>query len=114
MEASFEFFPEWQGNPVLAHVEITVIPDSPVVVDSGEEYYAFQIHFDNSGGNCSGCETPTCFILNSLAVFTSSQDEGCWTVMDYSNYATWKTAHPDCPFIVPVRESTWGAMKVQY
>ncbi len=115
VQISAEYFPEWQGNPVLAHVEITVTPDSTVTLLAGEEYYAFKVHFDNSGGPCSGCDMPTCFVLNSLAVFSSTEDPGCWTSMDgYGTYSTWQIGHPSCPFIVPVRKSTWGSIKAQY
>jgi hypothetical protein len=84
-------------------------------VDSGTEYYAFQVVINNarsSGGDaCSGCMTPACIILNSIELdeFGSSQAQILTNPVNRS-MVTWQGG--ECQG--GVRNRTFGQIKSIY
>ena len=89
----------------------------------GHNYYAFRYEIAHAKATdpdpCSGCQTPVCIVFNSIRLV---QPPGLGDVVldtsdvnDYAPmYATWQGGPPNCPFVVPVRRSTWGKVKSLY
>jgi len=108
------FVPGFEGNPALARIAVTIRPGeiSTGPLEAGTEYYAFGVEFGNPTTGCNGCDHAACFIVNSL---TLTHSGGIYASdMDYRNYATWQGGPGNCPFIVPIRQTTWGQIKAVF
>ena len=86
---------------------------------ANQEYAAFRLNINSQlttgAGNCPGCLTPVCIVLNRLVV---ARLDGTSLVIENpvspgSQIITWQGTGPDCQ-IVPVRNATWGAVKSLY
>lgn len=111
--ASVLYTPFHDGGLTHARIHVTVTPhpDSTAVITQGQSHYACRIVFQNPDVGCAGCSTPACFIVNQVSVVHAG---GTYYTNDGSDsYATWFLGQGDCPFIVPVKPTTWSAIKAR-
>jgi hypothetical protein len=111
------------GSPNRARLRIQcAVPfDNRGPVDGLTEYYAYKINLlrakTTGTGNCTGCLTPACIVLNDIQLF---QPPEAFNDPDISNplqnnYVTWQaSAVPGCPLSTPARNSSWGQIKSLY
>ncbi len=93
----------------------------PPHLTAGLLYPAFLVGYDvDFGVNewCLGCEQPACIVLDKVEVwgFDATPHEVI-TTPDVRRWVTWQgggIAGAVCPAAVPVRNSTWGAVKRLY
>jgi hypothetical protein len=63
------------ANRARIRVVCAIGIDSGSPVDSGSEYYAFQLLFNNARSDeCSGCLSPACIILDSIDLYQPGSD----------------------------------------
>jgi hypothetical protein len=110
---------EFQHYTRLRVVMSCALPQQVEIVP-GQEYYAFEIRISNAHTTgpdaCTGCNLGACIVLNEIVL---SRTNGAAVVLtnpadDYM--AVWQSSslgYP-CPFIVPVKASTWGQIKATY
>ena len=87
---------------------------------AAQEYFAFNANINNAKsvgtGNCAGCSTPVCIVLNSINVVAGAATHdlvsGGATAAD-SDKATWQGVGPSCA-LVPTKNATWGQVKALY
>lgn len=93
--------------------------DSPATLETDLEYYGMMLRIDfaHTVGEdaCSGCLTPATLVLNETKVIQAAGlgDLRLQNPLD-RNSVTWQPAMPYPCTSVPVRNSTWGAIKGQY
>jgi hypothetical protein len=97
---------------------------------AGQEYFSANITINHAKtvgtGACSGCTVPMCIVFGSQKVTTpvAANDRiltGATNGVD-SYYATWQGgysipiggADKSCPYPVPTRRTSWGAVKTLY
>lgn len=98
------------------------------ILEPGQEYFAFSLLINNAktvgSGSCTGCSVPACLVFNSIKLTTGSAPDdriisGATNNAD-SFFATWQGVSPvppagkPCPWPVPVKKQTWGAVKSLY
>lgn len=100
-------------------VAASVLPEDAVALDADAPYTAARILLrTNNTTDCEGCLIPACLVFNSLLLRRlpgSSVEEVVLSGAESagSNMVTWQGAGADCQS-VPVRRSTWGAVKALY
>ncbi len=100
-------------------VAASVLTDDAVALDADVSYTACRILLrTNNTMTCDGCQLQACLVFNSLLLRRlpgSSVEEVLLSVAESSgaNQVTWQGAGADCQS-VPVRRSTWGAVKALY
>lgn len=91
-------------------------PGTPL--DPGLEYFAFALDIDHQktagAGACAGCDQPACIVLNGIHLYPPSGPRVDLTNPAESYMLQWQSTVPNCPFIVPARRTTWGAVKAIY
>jgi len=103
-----------------ARMVIAIATPAPGPIDADVEYYSGNIVISNTktvGTNsCAGCSDPVCIVLNSVKI-TQGIGVGDFTlstpVTANSNMVTFQGTGADCN-AVPVRNTTWGAVKSLY
>ncbi len=94
--------------------------DAWAPVESGVEYYAFRIAITRDKtvgfGACGGCLAPVAILVSDIKL-TQPAGVGDYRIQNSAdrNYVSWQGGDPwqSCLY-VPVRNSTWGAIKSQY
>jgi hypothetical protein len=91
---------------------------TPAALQAGEEHYAFKIQIARSNtAACAGCQVNACLVLNEMRL-TPGEGQGdvIYTNPATNYYVTWQGVNqsPPCPFVVPTRQSSWGALKSLY
>lgn len=101
-------------------IQCAVPFDNRVALDATTEYDAFRINLGRSKsagtGSCAGCTAHACIILNSIQLFQPpalANDPELYGPID-RNFVLWQGSLPGCPFIVPVRATSWGRVKNLY
>jgi hypothetical protein len=114
-----------RGGANQAHfaASYAVRSDSARTLDAGTLYYGIQLLISNDRtifpGNCAGCGTPACLVLNSVRLLRHPSDSPPVVTLDTpgagnANRATWHgDGEADC-IAVPVRARTWGQIKALY
>jgi len=104
----------WDSARILVFVNMSAQVAQPVA--SGTEYHAFTVRIrnDNTVGGCAGCNYPACIVLNEIRLITVNSGDVVITNPLMSNYLQWQADVPNCPFIVPVQNRTWGQVKTMY
>ncbi len=108
---------------LAAAISSDVFPD----LAAGVEYFSFVVSINNVktvGGACAGCSLPACIILSSmrLTTHTPETDRNLFgpTNGTDSFFTSWQGPVPippgglPCPWPVPARQKTWGAVKSLY
>jgi hypothetical protein len=113
-QTTFAYEPSPSGDWAMSRIEVFVNASagSPIALEAGKEYYAYQMVFGNPDQGCDGCSLAACFVLNGLVIYHDGT--ASFTDMDYSNWCRWQGGQPDCPFIVPTQPATWGKVKALY
>lgn len=112
---------EASPSPDRFRVRFDWARDLPGAIVANTLYTGFSLgmdtaqSFDEGFGVCVGCNVPACAVLNSLEVYSFTNDrvaiiEG----PDARNFATWQGGTGDCPGATPSKSSTWGAVKALY
>jgi hypothetical protein len=117
-------------GPSSARVFMTQAVQNELAVDldPGMEYVAFNLTINNAktvgSGACGGCSVPVCLVLNYIELTTISPPATLTLNLaangTNSHFATWQGPVPvppgghECPWPVPVRRETWGAVKSLY
>ena len=125
------------GGPNTADINIANAVSLDLVQDlvAGQEYGVVRLTITNAKTvgtpSCAGCADAACIIINSVDMF-SAVDNGALHIFMFgptngtdSNYVTWQggagitvdwngSPISGCPDAVPVRKSTWGAVKALY
>jgi hypothetical protein len=98
----------------------TGAPTAPIV-NAGALYPAFKLSLDPDAGvntGCTGCEQPTCLVVNSIEVFGFATGEDYTiTNADSRQYVTWQggaIGGAGCPAATPSQNKTWGSVKALY
>ena len=114
--------PRGGANQARIKAGVGVLPSDPRILAADTPYNAVRIGIvtiqTTDTGACTGCAGKACLVLNSIwikrvpgaeggDVFVSTPGAG------QANWATWQGAGADCA-AVPVRRSTWGAVKSLY
>lgn len=101
---------------------VSAVPfDNRIPVDSSSEYAAFRVSLQRARsappGNCAGCSTPMCLVLNSITLYQPPEAGNDPVVSGSVNadYVTWQAASvPNCPLSTPTQSRTWGQVKSLY
>ena len=88
---------------------------------ANQEYFLFNVVVTNSSttdpGGCAGCNVPVCIVLNSIRLANTSAQTLVTLTTPLSpgvNFATWQGGTgADC-MAVPVKRTTWAAVKGLY
>jgi hypothetical protein len=108
--------------PYIARLRMVgaVAPSDSVAISPSTEYYAFEIFINQRKsvgvGSCDGCATAACIELRSIQLSQANRPtaEPAITQTDQNKFVTYNGAHVgDCAY-VPVRNSSWGALKAIY
>ena len=88
-------------------------------VTPGVEYYAFKVLIDSDrtvgSPSCAGCDISACIVLNSIKLVQAGGAGSFFMASPASSYMlNWQSKILDCPFVVPARNRTWGAVKTLY
>lgn len=88
-------------------------------IDGATEYFAFALSIDHRATTepqeCTGCTKPTCIVLNEINLTQSTGEGDVRLTSPHSSYqATWQGGFLGCPFVVPIRASSWGTIKSLY
>lgn len=109
----------WGFNGARLRV-VAAIPSNAVApTDENTEYYAFRVTIRNDAttgaGSCAGCGSSVCIILNSL-LLAQPLGVGDFTLSNplTNNYLHWQGDVANCPFVVPVKQKSWGQVKALY
>ena len=114
----------WTISPTVesqhARMVIAIATASPGPIDADVEYFSGNVTINNTKtvgtGACAGCADPVCIVLNSVKI-TQGVGIGDFTlstpVSANSNMVTFQGTGADCN-AVPVRNTTWGAVKGLY
>lgn len=100
-------------------VAASVLTEDAVALDADVPYTAARVLLrTNNTTDCAGCAGAACLVFNSLLLRRlpgSSVEEVLLSVAQSpgSNMVTWQGAGADCQS-VPVRRSSWGAVKALY
>ncbi len=87
---------------------------------ANQDYFLFNVVIDNFSttdpGGCAGCTMPVCVVLNSIRILNVSSSVTQLTAAQVpgSNFATWQGGSGANCTAVPVKRSTWGAVKALY
>jgi len=108
-------------NRARLRVQYAIPIDQASALDENTEYYSYKVNLlrakTTGSGNCAGCSTPACIVLNSIQLF-QPPDQANDPELDNpinSNYVTWQGASvPGCPLSTPTHSSTWGQVKSLY
>ena len=111
----------FSGNANRARIMalFSVAPLAAGPLDSGLEYYAFNLLITNAKtvgtGACAGCANKVCLVLNSIKL-TQPVGVGNFVISDEatSRTATWQSEVAATCIPVPVRNRTWGSVKALY
>jgi hypothetical protein len=93
--------------------------EPPVQLSGGVEYYAFSMLVSHAGtvgaDACAGCDVPLCLAHGGLWVYASATSTGRGFYGPSGNdVLTWNGySHADC-HPTPVRNRTWGQIKIHY
>lgn len=99
--------------------------DNPAPVTAGTLYSALVMQLntvgswdEGFGGECPGCGTPACFVLQAVEIYTSSIPgiAANLTSADVRNWATYQGGGfgAGCPGETPSKSATWGSVKALY
>ena len=121
--------PQFEAANVALIKAINAVPQADAMdLLGGVEYFDFNLLINNvktvGTGNCAGCSTPVCSVLNSIRVV----DRGDVSARQIttpsapgSNFVTWQGGGvpvvggvSGCPAATPVKRSTWGSVKSLY
>ena len=111
------------GGPNRARmlIQAAVPIDNRGPVDPALEYAAARVSVlrskSQAPGNCAGCTTPVCIVLNSIQLFQppDALNDPTLTNPANSNYITWQAGTiAGCPLSTPNRTSSWGQVKSLY
>lgn len=111
------------GTPDRARLRVQyAVPfDNRGPVDPSTEYYSYKVNLQRAKstgtGNCAGCSTPACIVLNTLQLFQPPDALNDPEISNpaASNYVTWQAASvPNCPLSTPTHNSSWGQVKSLY
>jgi hypothetical protein len=106
----------WDSARIVVNLTMPVQAAGPV--EPGTEYHAFTVRIrnDDTAGSsgCGGCNIPACIVLNEIFLSQAGENVGIINTLN-SNYIQWQSGFiPGCPFVVPVKNRTWGAVKTLY
>jgi hypothetical protein len=115
--SGFVLYSMHSGSWNTARITVLVTPQNPPAVQAGTEYYAYKVRITNlkttGSDSCAGCSTPICIVLNQITLIESGGQQDLSTPQ--INYAAqWQQVQGSCPFVVPVRNRTWGMIKTLY
>lgn len=105
-------------NPNRARMLFSVFRTSTIDAAANTEYFVFKIDFFadmavESGGTCSGCNAGASFVFDRLGLLAPYVPGNT----DYELYnpdcAQWNSGTSVC-YVVPTRNTTWGALKSMY
>jgi hypothetical protein len=91
-----------------------------VVLHAGQDYVAgaFTLDMDSDEDSCSGCGIEACLNLDYIELFqipgTPPQDIYTLTSANRRQLVGWQTGIQPANCYVPVRNTTWGAVKALY
>ena len=111
--------PGSQSNHGRLLIAASVLPENAVALDPLVAYTACRVLLrTNSTTDCPGCAVDACLVLNSILLRRlpgSSVEEVLLSVPESvgSNMVSWQGNTADCQ-AVPVRRTTWGAVKALY
>lgn len=107
------------GVPGHRRIKLGFAVAAPTDVPGAAEFFAFNLGLSNAKttgtGNCAGCATSVCIVLNSILVqpgIAQGTVLGSGTAAG-SNIATWQGSGPDCS-LVPTKNTTWSQVKSLY
>jgi len=108
-----------QGALRIAYARDTAIP-----LQAGQRYLISPILIDPADpDSCSGCASPACLFVHAVELYQSAgqippqQDIYYIRETHERQYVTWQNGGitgNGCPLEVPVRNTTWGAIKAIY
>ncbi|MFN8589162.1 MAG: hypothetical protein U0704_15325 [Candidatus Eisenbacteria bacterium] len=99
---------------------VTKAPLSYRVLSPDSQYYAIRIVIphDKSVGvdACAGCSQPVCLVGTYLGLYLPPNQNPFPFEFSPNNPSvlSWQSTVPNCPAAVPVKRSTWGAVKAMY
>jgi hypothetical protein len=114
-----------QTNPNRWQITVDWARSEGSALAAGTRYTGFVLQFSTTGawdegfgGECVGCGTPVCYVMNRLDVFgfTNGLHEQ-YTGPDFRNWATYQggaVGGTGCPGETPTKNATWGAVKALY
>lgn len=103
-------------------VQCAIPAGTEVAVDEVTELYAFKVNVTRAKttgtGNCTGCNTPACIVLNNIQMFQplEQNNDPILNSPINSNFVSWQAlpSSPPCPEATPTRSSSWGQVKSLY
>lgn len=110
--ASLVYMPYFEGSMVRGRVLVTVEQDPLVAapLPTAGEFSAFRLRLDLADASCPGCEVNGCFMLNGVTVWNAEGDMRFYGPYEQA-YGYWSGGNFNCPFIVPVAQQSFGALK---
>ena len=118
-------FPRGQANQARLKIALAVPSAESRSLNATDMYYAARIvvgYGKTTGSSaCVGCEAGACLVLNSILIKRPPRPEGAPSTNVFlttpgtggANWALWQPGGANC-LAVPVRTSTWGALKALY
>ncbi len=88
-------------------------------LDAANEYYDFLVRITNiktvGSDSCAGCDVGVCIVLNEVQLHQSGGAASYVFIDPVNRYSVnWQRFIPGCPFIVPVKNRSWGSIKALY
>ena len=116
---SYSYMPGHSGwDSARIVVWAALSPQLAQPAEGGTEYHAFTVRIRNDAtvgsGSCLGCGFPACIVLNEIRLTTANSGDIVLVAPYNYNYLQWQQYVPNCPFIVPVQNRTWGQIKATY
>jgi hypothetical protein len=109
----------WDSARIL--VSVNLPPQLAAPMPQGTEYYMFKVTIRNTDtvgpSACGGCNYPACIVLNEIRLTQPAGTPGGSPAISNplnNNYLQWQAFVANCPFIVPVKNRTWGQIKSLY
>lgn len=109
----------WKFNSVRIRTVCAVPASAMQPIDDQTEYYAFKVTIKNDKtvgtDACAGCNEDLCIVLNSIKLVQQA-GYGDYTLTSpvTAQYMNWQGPVYNCPFVVPVKPTTWGHVKSLY
>jgi len=114
-------------SPGWGRVKVAFARDTETSLTQGQQYMvgAFTLDtfndIDSGSGECVGCSTPACLVLNQVELYQTVGSPGGDILVLNTNgtrqHVTWQggaIGGNGCPLETPTRRTTWGSLKSTY
>jgi hypothetical protein len=114
--------PRGAANQARIKAGVGVLPSDPRILAADTPYHAVRLgvvtNLTTGMGACTGCTGKACLVLNSIWIKRTPGAQGGDVFVSTpgpaeANWAAWQGTGANCT-AVPVRRSTWGAVKSLY